>query len=419
MELQKALAVESQPISNAYYDSSTRSMNQDDLLFNNRYKDSFQSKDFQGTNIFNIQNADFISECFLAMRFKGVASAGANKMATVPLMAYSVIDRVEVQVAGSDIYTQYGINMLHEILAVCDSKSKRDEIIKFGGGAGSAEFTADATYYAFLNLPWSVINKEIQKLPYDTSLIKQPISIKLYLKPATSVYYQTGGTGLTIPSVLAEGELIVRQGQLKDPSAKLKLDYMKIDTQTGLAHSQHDLYNYPFTYAQSIILQPFTGSLVNSPVISIPLLGFRKGNLTGIRFMLYNTTTDPINQISSVNSNILKTEDLLNFELKFNGNVIFRSKYDSWKMSNLLESNSDLGNSVTPYGTYYYSLCVNMVDFLEKIAGERFQSGMDLSSQSLVAEFNTTTTNTYNIWATYLYHAHLSSDGVNASFIVG
>lgn len=417
MDVGKYLASMSQKVGNAYYDESSRAMNADDLLFNNRWKDSFQSLSFGSTQTFNIANANFIGDCFLAIRFPGVASIGGNHMASVPLMAYQIIDFIEIQIAGSEVYRQDGIAMLQDILGNCDSKSKRDELIKYGGGDGIAQFTTARTFYAYLNLPFGTIAKATRKLPFDTGLITQPIQIKVYLKPGSAVYYQTGGSGLVIPSALVEGELIARQAVLKNPADRLKLNFQRV-LEDGTQIQQHTFYNYPFMYSQSNVSGSFPGTLVGSPLQNVNLSGFRAGNLVGIRFMLYNSTNSPVVYPSTSNTNIIKTEDLLNFELSFNGLVIFRSKYDSWKMSNLLEDTSDIGSSTTPSGTRFYSLLVNVVDFIEKISGADHQSGLDLSGQTLLASFNTPTTDTYTLYTTYLYHAHLQADGVNAKFIL-
>lgn len=415
MNVGKVLASESEKLSNAYYDESTRHTHMDDLIFNNRYRQAFQSLNFSSTIKFQINNSDFISNVFLAMRFPGVASAGGNVMNLVPLAAYAAISEVEITVGGSTQYKQSGINMLHDILGVCDSKSKRDELIRFGGADGTNGFTTDQTYFAYLNVPWASIAAETKKLPFDTNLIKQPIEIQITLNPANSVYYQTGGTGLIIPSSLTEGELILRQGQLKDPSKRLQLGTQIM--QDGEIMTMSDKYAYPFMYSQTFITNTFPGSAVGNPPTQVSLSGFRRGHLQAIRFMLYNATTSPISYPASASTNIIKTEDPLNFELLFNGQTIFRSKYDSWKMSDLMQDSSATYVSTTPGGTSYYNVLVNVVDFIEKIAGEAFQDGLDLSSQNLIVSLNTPTTDNYIIHCTYLYHAHLVCDGSNAEYI--
>lgn len=415
MNVGKVLAADSTKLGNAYYDETTRHMNLDDLLFNNRFRQSFSSLSFGASNAFQIPNSAFVSDCFISMRFPGVASVGPNVMNLVPVPAYTVIERIEIKIAGSTVYTQNGINMLHDILFNCDSKSKRDEIIRLAGGSGTNGFTADSTYYAYLNVPWANIAARIKKLPLDTMLFKQPISITVFTKPGSSVYYQSGGAGLVIPASFVEGELVVRQGELKNPSSRLILGTEIV--QNGVVQTLSDNYAYPFTYSQGNITQTFTGSVVGNQPAQVSLSGFQKGHLQAIRFMLYNQTTSTISYPSTAATNMLATEEPLSFELLFNGQTIFRSKYDSWKMSNLIENSSSCDFSTTPSGTSYYSITVNMVDFLEKIAGEQFQDGINLSSQTLVASLNTPTANNYVLICTYLYHAHVVCNGNTAEFV--
>lgn len=416
METSKLLAsVDSAKISNAYYDESSRHMNLDDLIFNNRFRAAFSTLNFGSSNSFNIPNDNFVSHIVIPMRFKGLPTVGENKLGIVPLPAYTSIDYVEITIGGSTVYKQTGINMLFDLLASCDSKSKRDELIRFAGGNGGLEFQTDNTYYAFLNLPWSSMSANIEKLPLDSKLFTQQITINLYLKQNTSVYYASSGV-VTLPTTLVEAEFNLRQGELKDKSKRLKLVYSRIGAENQVEEI-HDTYSYPFTYSQSAVSGSFQGTLFNNTPNAISLSGFKRGNLQAIRFMLYNNTTSTIGGISSSVSNILKTEDPINAELSFNGQVIFRSRYDSWKASNLCENNSDMALSTTPSGTSSYSLLINMVDFLEKVSGEKFQSGLDLSSQTLIFSLNTPTTDQYVLYITYLYHCHILCDGINAEYV--
>lgn len=417
MNTQGLLALDSALVSNAYYDETTRHSHMDSLVYNNRSNYSFNTLALGASISITIQNQDFISNTFLAMRFPGVTAIGGNIMNTVPLIAYHVIDSIEISVAGSSPYQQTGAQMLHNILNNCDSKSKRDEIIKMGGGASVADFSADTTYYAFIDVPWASISNINPKLPLDTGLFNQPIQLTIYLKRGADVYFQTGGTGLTIPTSLISAEVQVRLATLKDQSKRLKLKTMK----TGLGGEiieAHEQYAYPFYYKQNSQSAVFSGLTVGTGKNELNISGFRKGALQGIRFSMYNSSTDPLAYNASASTNILKTENPLNFELLYNGLTLYRSIYDSWKMENLLESNSDNWEATTPYGTAYYSVYVNMVDLLPKLSENIYQEGVDLSNQTLAIRLNTPTTNNYRFLLTYVYHAHLVADGNNGEFVL-
>lgn len=406
--------------SNVYYDEKSEHLLKatDDVVQNNRFSQPFTSLQFgaQGISL-TIPNDSLVSGIIVGMRFTGVADSGGNTLGLVPVAAYTAIQQIEWQIGGSTFYQNSGIQHFFSNLADCQSAEKRAELIRLAGGIGSkggASFQTTTTYYAHIKLPYSNIESmQFQKNPLDSKLITQPLKVNLYLRPNTSVYYNLAGT-VSFPTALADGFFQMQQANFQDANHNLKLKYDEIVD--GKLITRNDFYAYPFSFVQDFVSPQFTGSAVGSTPVNISLTGFRAGNLLSIRLMLFNLTTNsPLTFPATANTNILAAESPLSVKLFFNGLEMFRSTYDSWKMSSLEVQVIPPLASLTVSGTTtdYYWLEIPFAQWLAEAVGVGYQKGVDMSSQTLILNLNTNSTDTYVIYGSYVYHAHVVMDGSN------
>jgi len=411
-----------EPISNVYYDHKSTHLTKlaDDILANNRFTQPFSSMQFgsQGISLL-IPNDQLVGSTYIALQFVGAGGDdnAANKMGLVPLAAYTAIRQIEYQIGGSVIYQNSGIQHFYSVLADCQSIDKRDEVIRLGGGVGKlTSFAAGQTetYYIHVKTPWSNIDGvATKKNPLDTLLVKQPIRVNIYLNPANYVYYTIAGT-VTFPSALNDAYFQCNQYQFLDGRHHLKLQYEEVINNQIVV--KNDFYSYPFSFIQDFTTSSFTGSVVGSTPVQIPLTGFRSGNLLAIRLMMFNmTSAPPITFPANTNTNIMRTESPQSVSLFFNGLEIFRSKNDSWKMANLenmLVPNWGRVSMADP--NIFYWLEIPMSQYQSEVIGSAYQKGMNVSSQTLILQLNTLSTNNYVIYGSYIYHADVVMDGATA-----
>ena len=397
-------------VSNIYYDhkSTHLSKMQDDVLTNNRFVQAFTSMQFgsQGISLL-IPNDQLVGDTMIALRFSGAAN-----LALVPVAAYSVIQQIEYQIGGSVVYQNSGIQHLFAVLADCASLEKRAEVVRLGGGNGGA-FTSDGTLYIHVKVPWSNVDGVSNlKNPLDSKLVKQPLRVNIYLRPANYIYYATGGSP-TIPSALVDAYFQCHQFNFIDARHNLKLQYETMVD--GKLVMKNDFYSYPFTFQQDFNTTQFTGSAVGSTPVQLSLTGFRSGNLLAIRVMLFNVTSGVLGSPATSSTNYLKTSDAQSVSLFFNGLEIFRSKYDSWKMSNLECSRTPNYSQPDPTSTNtYYWIEIPLSQYSPELIGSAYQKGLNVSSQTLILQLNTPNTDTYVVYGTYLYHSDVIMDGSTA-----
>lgn len=393
-------------VSTLYYSDRNVDKQREDVVFDNKFVQPFNSLNFgaQGLALV-IPNDKFVSEVIVSMKFPG----GAN-LAVTPAVAYDAIQAVEWQVFGSTVYRKEGVQHMLETLNNCESNEKKDEIIQLAGGAGGA-IAADAWYHAHISVPWSNIRAIMRKKPIDSTLGTQPIRIVLYLRNNTDLYYATTGTP-TIPTALVAGQFQIRQGQCMDRQHHLQLRTLEQGA-SGMEMKQN-YYSYPFSFYQSFISPAFTGA-TSSPV-TVNLTGFRKGELRSIIFGLYKST-ELVSPATSAR-NIVKTSEPGNLELLFNGNQLYRAIADSWKLLHLEEDRiPNWMRTTVGSATRYYWLEMPMSQALPKASGDDYQSGIDLSNQTLQLNLTTPDTGTYYVYAIYVYNSTLLFDGQNAEAV--
>lgn len=140
---------------------------------------------------------------------------------------YAAIDSISYLFGSSNV-SQIAINgqsLLQKIMVQCETEEKRSEMFNLGGEvllaplAGTAVPTADI----LLPLPWSSASGLFSKLPFDTGLLSNPITIQVHFKGADSIY---GGSGVR-QNGFTVATAIIRQGDLTNKDQSLKFELMK------------------------------------------------------------------------------------------------------------------------------------------------------------------------------------------------
>lgn len=401
-------------ISSIYYDDLNSHKSSEDVIYDNRFVQNLTSMGMnsQGVQLV-IPNEKIINEVILAMQFPGGGSSG-NNLGLVPVPAYTIIQAIEWAVAGSTVYREEGIQHMWTVLADCETLEKRDEVVRLAGGIGSNNFTTNTTYYAHINTPWSKINGPgLKKKGIDSKLVTQPLRVIVYFRGGNSVYYQATGTP-TIPNVFANAFWQIRQGDFSDNRHHLNLRPL-VQNEAGQLVQMQNYYFYPFQFSQSFPSQIFSGSGASGTATSIPVTSFRKGNLQMIRATLYNLGgNSPLTLPAQSFTNYLQNEDPISLVILFNGTQIYRSDLDSFKMLGIENDKSPQFARTNVAGPSQYYIDIPFAKLLPKLNMENWQYGYDFSNQTIQASLLTQTTNNYIIYFTYIYHAHIMFDGLNA-----
>jgi hypothetical protein len=291
--------------------------------------------------------------------------------------------------------------ILQTVMSQCETAEKRSELFRL---AGQEQLVAtpgiNQTADILLPLPWSSMCGEHAKLPFDTSMLNNPITIQIQFDNANSIY---GGTG-TLPTAFTKAQLYFRQGDLANKDQSLKYMLMK----------QPDLmYSYPFIHHQPFNVR-FQGSTDSNNPAQLNLLSFINADLIHITFgCVRDSRQSPTSQSTP---NQFAYDDLSNIQLKFNGLVMYDAPGKLYKVYNMksLDGGSYWFNSlvaagnVNPFTSSPIDSYIVSIDFarIKSMCFEgRYQNVWRIGNNVITLTLNTETTEQYNLFATYHYNA--------------
>lgn len=351
-------------------------------IFFNRYIQPFQSLNFGSQGILiTVNNSSMIADTYVQMTF------AAGTLRQVPAML--AIQRIDYQVAGSQVITVQGQDMFLYALDSVEDGTKRAELLTQAGGNGGV-IAADTTYYCPLVFPWSQIRSQTKKLPLDTTLFNGPVKIFIYLNTAANVY-SSGGP----PASLVGAQVVMRMADLSDQSQRLMLG----DKNLAYSHA----------YLQSFISTPVTPAST-STVNTVYLSGFRSGDLLGVLIAGID--------VANLNTNIFQYNTLKNVKMLINGITLVQYDQDNYKMQNLFENNVPC--KITLNSVDYYYIHVNFSHRAMKQAdfGLSQQYGLNASNQLLQLDFTSSSTNAQVIRCVYVYQGAVVVGNGGAEVIV-
>lgn len=351
-------------------------------LFFNRFIQPFQSLNFGSQGILiQVNNASMIADTYLQMTF-----APGTLRQTPAMLA---IQRIDYQLAGSQLITIQGSDMFLFGLDSCEDGAKRAELVALAGGAGGV-IAANTTYYVPLVFPWSQIRAQTKKIPLDTTQFNGPVKIFVYLNTAANVY-----SSVTPPASLVGAELVMRMCDLSDQSQRLHLGDRNLV--------------YPHAYLQSFVSNPVTPAST-STVNTVYLSGFRSGDLLG---MLVRSI-----DVANLNQNMWQFNLMKNVTLRINGVILLQYDEDNYKLQNLFENNTPC--KVTVNSVDYYYIHINFSHRAMKQAnfGLDGQFGLNAQNQLIQLDFSSSSTNSQCIQICYVYQGGVVVGGGNAEIIV-
>jgi hypothetical protein len=320
-----------------------------------------------------------------------------------------------------------GPSIWQTIAAQCDTAERRSELFRAAGeeqlGVPLAVIDQDAIQYfdayVLLPLPFST-GCGSEKLPFDTTLLSNNITVQIGFNPGSSVY---GGSD-PIPSQFLTAEVLLRQGKLTNQAASFR--------QTMIQYPEVD-YRMPFTYAQQFQTS-FTGKKGSEgfQACSVTLNSFANADLVGIAFWAVRQA-DAV-PIGGNSSNWANTDYLQDVLVTFNGSVLFRFNGKlAYRATNMMAAevgSSQWQGSVISPGAASPFISAPKDQYMVLLDFSRSRSACNpghlfnvfrIPNQNLIVTFNTSygAGTPYIFQATYFYNGLVQCNGGTSSILIG
>src|ERR1700679_2033899 len=257
-----------------------------------------------------IPNNSLLSTCYLHLELPAII---ANQTICRG-WGYAAINNINFLFGSSNVsqIQLSGQSLFQTIMMEAETAEKRSELFRLGGEEWLVPSPAGVNIMAdiILPLPWSSSCGMHSKLPFDTTLLNNPITIQVQFNSSSSIY---GGTGIA-PAQFAVGTLLPRQGDLKNKDQSLQMKLLK---------NPELEYSYPFIHHQNFSPGQFTGSTPGSPPVSLTLQSIINADLLAISVGMVQTSfVGPANQSSPSPFNY---DPITNIVLQFNGLTMYNS----------------------------------------------------------------------------------------------
>lgn len=389
-----------------YYSAMNSTVELTECTFNlGRFSTSLSQLQFGGNSQVIIPNSSFCSGIYLTLSLPPVV---ANQ--TLPRgWGYAFIKSVSYLFGSSNI-SQIDLPqqvIFQTLMMECETAERRSDLLRIGGEEITTPTTTNPVATVFIPLPFSSICGISAKLPFDTSILDNPITLQISLARADEVY---GGSGLK-PTAFLSGVVLLRQGDLSNKDQSLRSILMK---------DPELMYSYPFIHRQqgSNTGNVFAGSVAPNPPISLTLQSIINADLVGISFGVV-----PIAKLSNTAGNTcpgpFAYDELSNIRVEFNGLVMYNSPNNTYKLANLAltkggggyYSNSIITDSaLAPFSSTAQDCYVIFVDFSRVRSAcfdGKYSNVWRIGNNTLTLNFNTSTTNQYRLFVTYHYNGVL------------
>ncbi len=293
-----------------------------------RFTQSLTAPNYSSNSQNIIPAQSFIAETYLYVR---LADLGANNIALCRGWLWALIDELSY-LFGSANVSQLSIDGKTNFMTMfeqAETKEKRDLMMTQGGQSriftGVFPFDVAGPNEAMIQLalPWSSASGLFNKRPFDTSLLRNPITISIKFNPARAIL---GGVGLAgnIP-IIEEARLILRQGNLSNKDQSLRMRMLRDPSL---------LYSYPFIHHETHRVS----ALPIGTSHTMNLLGFINADLLSISIgFIRDAFVEPV---GSDMPQPFQFENIKNPVLKFNGLTMYDAPSDFWK---LVSVHSEIG----------------------------------------------------------------------------
>jgi hypothetical protein len=370
-----------------------------------RFKQSLPSLNFNSTSQVQLTLGSFIGEVYLRLV---LPQLGADT-ALCRGWGYGMITQISYLWGASNTsYLTLGKQQILQVIAAqCETAEKFSNIMRYAGEefltppvAVAGEDTPVIEANLVLPLPWSSVNGLIAKLPFDATLLQQPITVIIQFDEAAAVY-----TGPNKPNAFTSATVTVRQGDLADLSDSLK---------PVLAKEPAMYAGYPFMFHQNevpLVIQGVRASSGNT--CNVRLQNFINSDLLSIYFVVVRNS-----RLSSNGGGIASPfgfEKITNVNITLNGQVIYNAAGEAHKLCSIRDrmsgayfQNSQITSAVAPFNSVPVDSYVTFIDF-SRVRSSSFTNTYfnvrKIPTQIMVLNFNTQRSDEeYTVFATYVYN---------------
>lgn len=392
-----------------YYSALNTTVALSEVTYNQgRLSVSLSQTQFGSQSQVIVPNSSLLSTCYLHLELPDVAV----NQTLCRGWGYAAINNISFLFGSSNVsqISISGQSMLQTVWGQCESEEKRSEMLRLGGEEIIAPSAGSPTAYAdlVLPLPWSSANGLHAKLPFDTGLLSNPITIQVTFNQASSIY---GGSAAP-QAAFSVASMYFRQGDLANKSQSLRALMMR---------RPELMYAYPFIHRQSFTPSNFTGVTAATSLatpsgggVSIPLLAFINADLVAISVGVVQTARMS-NVAGTASPSPFSYDDITNVSLSFNGLIMYTAPGRSYK---LYDIDSQVGNgkvlnsiiapgAVAPFSSAPIDSYLLFIDFarVRALSYEgKYANVWRIGNNTLTLNFNTTTANNYTMFATYYYN---------------
>jgi hypothetical protein len=332
-----------------YYSRDNSAVEVIQSTYNFSQKISLSSRQFGSSNSIVLPNSQFLSTVMLRLRLpvpvanQSIARGWGIRMIRTLQYQLGSASTTPVILTGEGIF-QF-------LMSQCDSRVKRSQMLRFCGEQytvvpvpplGGAPPIVEA--YIPLPLPFSSL---CGKLPLDTSLLSQPVSITIDFEENARCIY---GGSAAVPTAFLEADLVLRQQALDDASKSLRNVMM---ANPALIHA------YPMIMAvEHAVPGTFTGSVSSSSPVIVPFNSFQNADLLGISFRVAATTD--YSPTGNNSPNPFHCERLRDIVIKYNGGILAQYPGESYIAADAYlpdqhasgwEGSIIAAGTTTPFGT--------------------------------------------------------------------
>lgn len=316
-----------------YYGETNTSKQAFPVVKNNRFKLQFANLG-QGTSSFIISPNMGISDVVVRLKLPAVGGSVSYTNASLNnSWSASLVRTISVRYGGSSQFFWTGAQMFAQNMLDAENDAKRDALVNLAGTFAVGSACAGAEGLLYINLPHNSPRAEGKPLPFPSDLLTQPIVVTIELNAISSIFGGSNSVAPSgLPSALDTAELQITQEYMSDTADLLA---RRVDMNT------HAI-SVPLKYfAQQEVLNTFNAGSPASQQIN--LTGFRAGEVRDIMLWLeVQRTADNSNGSAG-----LVWPEILDAELRYNGEVFFTAPGQSARMWNLVEDKKRAGFSTS------------------------------------------------------------------------
>ena len=335
-----------------YYDSETSKKQCFPTTQNTKFVSAFQNLT-GGSQVFTIPPNQGVQDVVVEMVIAGLAAQVG--LALPRGWGYALIKQVSFRYGGSSQYFMTGDQILQNALRKQSSRQSANDILTLGGQIAYAGLNPDLTtdQYAsvVLTLPHNIPSGVGKANPLPSDLLTQQIQITLELNPISSIFTTNAG-GSAPPTQLKSGQFVLQQvcfNNMGDALAR------RVDMSVNA-------YALPVEFVQQKQAIPL--SPANQASYSIPLTGFRSGEVKAIHCWL-TRTSDTSNPGAGYNPFLWYLPTSV--QMTYAGDIYARYENGSSALFNLINGNKspvvdnlDITNGAPPTTTNFLSYWVEL-----------------------------------------------------------